>query len=185
MNATALPQSAQLAAGLPLATLTSQFYVVNIDSKTATADPDDAVEAALTGSATNVILVPVPANASYMELVHLYVGSDPTTALQATVFGFVPFQGQFPQERYSPYDVDANYPNLDGLWAALTDPLDPTTTRQDFDNTPVMESNVVGSVYKMSKPKLVHLAGATKAVVLIGQAANNATRGLIVARFRS
>lgn len=184
MNSVLAPQSSQLSPGRPIITQSSPPYVFNTDSKSATTDVDDAVEASTAGSATAVILHQVPANASYLELTHLYVGSDPSTQLKVLAFGYFPFTGSYPQERIAPADFDSNYPALTGVWLPLTDPLDPTTVSSDFDNTPAMESNA-GTVYKVSKPKLVHLAGATQVLTTVSQAANNITRGMLLGRFRS
>lgn len=178
-------------AGFQIGQWGSDCFVLNTDTKTAESAPLDpmAVNADSTLS-TKVYLIPVSAGSwAYLDLWHIYTGSDPVTALYARAFGLVGMAVSPPTgNRLLPYDIDSgNWTPLTttnpGIWIPLSDPASGDVQLR-FSVTPAIDTGgSINPVYSLSPKRTVALNGVGAVQVTVEQAADTITKGMMLGRF--
>jgi hypothetical protein len=184
-----------------MATCGSPLFVLHSDAKTVTTNPRNPYTTLSSALAADMVCCPsvVNTNANFLDLYHLYRGTDGTGPF-IRVFGFVPFVRQ--------RDPNANLPNtlvpaafapLTGLWIPLqehltdallvtfdssaavdqaitnnTPPIDPT-----LDPTPGNTS----LAFKLTARRSFFLSGVTQVLVTVQTASTVGNESMIVGRF--
>lgn len=190
------------AGGIQINSFGGAAQVLNTNSASASADPDDIQEILI--GATTVKVLPIPAG-SYLHLTHHWTDVAAATINQAPivrVYGRVPNHNA--QERLHPQDVDSDFPDLHasgyllgtarlradlrGIWVPVTTPgytlgtpgltLSQVGTRHLF--------NADANQYVVSEEQYVFLGGITHAIVVVAEAATYTSgsdpKGVIVGR---
>lgn len=128
----------------------------------------------------NIWVVTVPPGASYLDIVHEFTGTGPTTSPKIRVFGEVPTRDGANVSWPADFDTDFFQPGVDHEstdWKPLGD-----LRNADFDPelTGLSQSTATS---QRSEPKTVSVAGCSRVMVLIDTAADVVTKGQIVGWF--
>lgn len=177
--------------GMPVQPISgsSGWFVANTSTKTAESDPDDPVEYAL-GAQSKVKIIETVGK-SYLDLAHLYVGTDPADVVSVRAFGYWSYSDDVTVSTLNsilPSGVSASYPTLDaanvggGFWAPLYAPIPSGEHEQDFAATPDVTSDGASPNYKLAGGVSYALQGAERAVVLVSVARTDMTVGMVIGR---
>lgn len=167
----------------------SGWFVCNNDSKTVESDIDDPVEAAELLTKAYVIDT---TGKSYVDLAHLYVGTNPATDVKVRAFGFWVLAKLNSQGAIEPYQLSTFYPQADishvggGFWAPLFAPVPAGTheqTLQAAGDTPEVDNNGSSPNYKVKSGNVSYATnGCERAIVLMSAVSTSPTVGCVLAR---
>lgn len=160
------------------------WFVCNTDTKTVEADPDDPAQYAL-GSQTKVKVIETLGK-TYLDLAHLYVGTDPAAALSVRAFGF--FSLDQSNGTTEPYQVSTSYAAVSadhvggGFWAPLFKAEAGGSHELTFGTTPDVDCNDASPNYKLKGGVTYATQGCERAIVLVSAAVTNPTVGCLLAK---
>lgn len=164
----------------------SGWFVANNDTKTADSDVDDPSEAANTGTKAFEIDT---SGSSYLDLAHLYVGTDPAADVKVRAFGF--WRKGEDKGAIEPYQVSTSYPQTNaayiggGFWAPLYAPVASGAHEQTLHTSgaaPDVTNDNSSTTYKLKGGTSYATNGAERAIVLVSSAASAMTVGLVLGR---
>ena len=164
----------------------SGWFVANTSTKAADSDIDDPCEAAEAG--TKAYEIDTSAS-SYLDLAHLYVGTDPGSDVKVRAFGF--WRKGEDKGAVEPYQVSTSYPQINiahvggGFWAPLYAPVSGGAHEQTLHTAsaaPDVTNDGSATTYKLKGGTTYATNGAERVVVLVSSAASDMTVGLVLGR---